>query len=67
MPSKEAMAIAAEHIDWAIDQGFNHCEIIASVGLDRHWLWPTRDEMVEAFATIWTRRLRRVEVVRDAA
>jgi len=67
MPSKEAMAIAAEHVDWAIDAGFSHIEIIGSVGLDKHWLWPTRDEMVEAFAAIWQRRLRRVEVVREAA
>lgn len=68
MSSKEAIEIAAEHVDWAIDAGLTHTDIIASVGLDRRWLWPTRDELVEALAVIWHRRLRRpVVVVRDAA
>lgn len=61
------MQIAAEHVDWAICEGFTHTEIIISVGLDRHWIWPTRDEIVEAFAVIWARRLNRPAVVRKAA
>lgn len=61
------MQIAAEHADWAIDEGFTHTEIIISVGLDRQWLWPTRDELVEALAVIWARRLNRPTVVKEAA
>lgn len=68
MSSKEAIEIAAEHVDWAINAGFTHTEIVVSVGLDRRWLWPTRDELVEALAAIWTRRLRRKpELVSKAA
>ena len=67
MPPSEAMRIAAEHVDWAIDEGFTHTEIIISVGLDQTWLWPTRDELMEALAVIWARRLNRPEAVRKAA
>jgi hypothetical protein len=53
----EARAIAAEHVDWALAQGQTHMEIVRAVGLERRWLWPTREELVEGVTAIWLRRL----------